>query len=199
MSAFAERRREGFSMSRTTWIRLGSLAAIVGGTISALIAAAGLALAMLYLLDERLWLGVATFPFQLVQWEAAPAVWILYLLRTGRLADARGEPWRGTRVGRHHRRRHGRAAHRRRQRDLGRASLFSGGRVRLDPQLQFLRSEPLCRAEFGRTTSRRTRLCPRHGPLLDRRTTTTRAAPAQCPATHRGGACAAERRQQIIA
>src|SRR5262245_63071584 len=50
-SAFAERRHEGVHMSRLRWIQLGSLAGLVGGSTTALVAALGLMISVLPLLD----------------------------------------------------------------------------------------------------------------------------------------------------
>jgi hypothetical protein len=78
-SALAERRREEVHMSRTAWIRLGSLAAIIGGVIATVFAALGLTVAIAQLLDENSPLGLALFPVHVVSW-GAPALLVLYVL-----------------------------------------------------------------------------------------------------------------------
>ncbi len=79
VSALAERRREEVHMSRTAWIRLGSLAAIIGGVIATVFAALGLTVAIAQLLDENSPLGLALFPVHVVSW-GAPALLVLYVL-----------------------------------------------------------------------------------------------------------------------
>jgi hypothetical protein len=79
-SALAERRRQEFRMSRTVWIRLGSLAAIVGGITAALFAAFGLVMSGAQLLDLASPLARDIFPFQVTVWEAAPVLSAPYLL-----------------------------------------------------------------------------------------------------------------------
>jgi hypothetical protein len=79
VSALAERRREEVHMSRTSWIRLGSLAAIIGGVIATVFAALGLTVAIAQLLDENSPLGLALFPVHVVSW-GAPALLVLYVL-----------------------------------------------------------------------------------------------------------------------
>jgi hypothetical protein len=80
VSALAERRREEVHMSRTFWVRLGSLAGIVGGVTAALFAALDLVLAVFQLMDENSPLGLAIFPVQVATGRAVPALWLLYLL-----------------------------------------------------------------------------------------------------------------------
>ena len=83
-------------MSRTGWIRLGSLAALIGGSIAALFAGVDLTRAIAQLLDQQSSLGLALFRVWGVT-EAAPALWLLYVValiglqvrgsgRAGRLA-----------------------------------------------------------------------------------------------------------------
>jgi hypothetical protein len=79
-SALAERRRQEFRMSRTVWVRLGSLAAIVGGTTAALFAAFGLVLTEAQLLDMKESFVSSIAHFQYTVWEATPVVSALYLL-----------------------------------------------------------------------------------------------------------------------
>jgi len=67
-------------MSRTVWVRLGSLAAIVGGTTAALFAVFGLVMAGTQLLDAESPFARSIFPFQVTVWEATPVVSALYLL-----------------------------------------------------------------------------------------------------------------------
>jgi hypothetical protein len=66
-------------MSHTAWIRLGSLAALIGGSIAALFAGVDLTRAILQLLDQQSSLGLALFHVWGVT-EAAPALWLLYVL-----------------------------------------------------------------------------------------------------------------------
>jgi hypothetical protein len=79
-SALAERRRQEIRMSRTVWIRLGSLAAIVGGTMAALFALFGLVMGGALLLDPTSPLARDSFPFQVKVREASPVVSALNLL-----------------------------------------------------------------------------------------------------------------------
>jgi hypothetical protein len=79
-SALAERRRQEFGMSRTVWVRLGSLAAIVGGTTAALFAVFGSVMAEAQALDPASPLARNIFPFQVILWEATSVVSALYLL-----------------------------------------------------------------------------------------------------------------------
>jgi hypothetical protein len=79
-SALAERRRQEFRMSRSMWIRLGSLAATVGGTTAALFALFGLVMGGAHVLNLTSPLALDTFPVQVKMWEAAPVVSALYLL-----------------------------------------------------------------------------------------------------------------------
>ncbi len=79
VSALAERRREEVHMSRTSWIRLGSLVAIIGGVIATVFAALSLTVAIAQLLDENSPLGVALFPVHVVSW-GAPALVVFYVL-----------------------------------------------------------------------------------------------------------------------
>ena len=53
ISAAAERRHGEVHMSRTFWIRLGSLAGIVGGIIAAIVAVLALVMSVLRLLDQQ--------------------------------------------------------------------------------------------------------------------------------------------------
>ena len=66
-------------MSRTAWIRWGSLAALIGGSIAALFAGVNLTRAIAQLLDQQSSLGLALFRVWGVT-EAAPALWLLYVL-----------------------------------------------------------------------------------------------------------------------
>jgi len=79
MSALAERRREEVHMSRTSWIRLGSLAAIISGVIATVFVALSLTVAIAQLLDENSSLGVALFPVHVVSW-GAPALVVFDVL-----------------------------------------------------------------------------------------------------------------------
>lgn len=79
VSALAERRQEELHMTRMHWIRLGSLAAIIGGGIAAVFAALSLTIAIAQLLDENSPLGLALFPVHIVSW-GAPALALLYVL-----------------------------------------------------------------------------------------------------------------------
>lgn len=79
VSAFAERRREELHMARMFWIRLGSLAAIIGGSIAAVFAALSLTTAVAQLLDENSALGILLFPTHIVSW-GTPALTLLYVL-----------------------------------------------------------------------------------------------------------------------
>jgi hypothetical protein len=80
VSALKERRQEGVHMSRTFWIRLGSLAALIGGITGALLAGLDLALATLQLLDENSSLGLALFPVQVAATRTTPVLWLLFVL-----------------------------------------------------------------------------------------------------------------------
>jgi hypothetical protein len=75
-----ERRQEEIPMSRTGWIRLGSLAALVGGSIAVFFAGLDLMLATAQLLDEQSPLGLALFRVQVATTEAAPVLWLFFLL-----------------------------------------------------------------------------------------------------------------------
>ena len=67
-------------MSRTGWVRLGSLAAIVGGVTAVLFSTLALAIATLQLMDEKSPLGLALFPAQVIASQATPALWLLFVL-----------------------------------------------------------------------------------------------------------------------
>ena len=79
VSALAERRREELHMTRTAWIRLGSLSAIIGGGIATIFAALDLTIDIAQLLDENSSLGLALFPVHIVSWGASALV-LLYVL-----------------------------------------------------------------------------------------------------------------------
>ncbi len=79
VSALAERRREELHMTRTLWIRVGSLSAIIGGGIAAVFAGMSLASAIALLLDENSTLGPAIFQAHIVTW-GAPALTVFYVL-----------------------------------------------------------------------------------------------------------------------
>lgn len=79
VSALAEHRQKEFAMTRTRWIQLGSLAAIIGGGIATLFAGLSLTIAIAQLLDENSPLGLALFPIHIVSW-GAPALVLLYVL-----------------------------------------------------------------------------------------------------------------------
>ena len=79
VSALAERRREEIQMTHTRWIWLGSLAAIIGGAVAAVLAATGLTVAIAQLLDENSSIGLTLFPVRIVSW-GAPALVIFYVL-----------------------------------------------------------------------------------------------------------------------
>ncbi|HEY7094716.1 MAG TPA: hypothetical protein VH393_16150 [Ktedonobacterales bacterium] len=101
-SALAERRQQEMHMSRTAWVRLGSLAAMVGGSTAAIFALVGLVLAEAQLLAPDSPVARDLFAFQLTVWqvtgwEVAPVVWVLYLLALIGLA-VRGAS-RGTALG----------------------------------------------------------------------------------------------------
>lgn len=79
VSALAERRRKELHMTRTHWIRVGSLSAIIGGGIATIFAALDLTVAIAQLLDENSSVGLAIFPVHIVSW-GAPALVLLYVL-----------------------------------------------------------------------------------------------------------------------
>jgi hypothetical protein len=79
VSALAERRREELHMTRTLWIRIGSLSAIIGGGIATIFAGLSLTSAVAQLLDENSSLGLALFPVHIVSWGASALV-LLYVL-----------------------------------------------------------------------------------------------------------------------
>ncbi len=79
VSALAEHRREELHMTRTHWIRLGSLSAIIGGAIATIFAALDLTVAIAQLLDENSSVGLVIFPVHIVSW-GAPALVLLYVL-----------------------------------------------------------------------------------------------------------------------
>lgn len=95
VSALAERRREEFRMSRTAWIRLGSVAAIVGGVMAALVQIPYI-IQILYSLDDP-YEYVQEPPFAPLQdklWAATPAIWLLFALALIGLRVC-GEGWIG--------------------------------------------------------------------------------------------------------
>ena len=80
VSALKERRQEEVHMSRLSWIRLGSLAALIGGSVGALSAGLALVLATAQLLDEQSSLALAVFPVQVAVSRAGPVLWLLFVL-----------------------------------------------------------------------------------------------------------------------
>jgi hypothetical protein len=79
VSALAERRREELHMTRTLWIRLGSLAAIVGGGIATIFAGIDLIYSTNPSLYQHETLGSAMVSVQVVEW-VAPALALLFVL-----------------------------------------------------------------------------------------------------------------------
>jgi len=79
VSALAERRQEELHMTRTLWIRVGSLSAIIGGGLATIFAALDLTIDIAQLLDENSSLGLALFPVHIVSWGASALV-LLYVL-----------------------------------------------------------------------------------------------------------------------
>lgn len=79
VSALAERRQEEWHMTRTHWIRLGSLAAIVGGAVATLFVGLDLIIAIAQLLDEKSLVGLTLFPVHIVSW-ASPTLILFYIL-----------------------------------------------------------------------------------------------------------------------
>ncbi len=65
-------------MSRTSWIRLGSLAAIISGAIATLFASLSLTVAIAQILAQNLPLGVDLFPVSVVSWGGQVLV-VLYI------------------------------------------------------------------------------------------------------------------------
>lgn len=76
VSALAERRQEELHMTRTLWIRLGSLAAIIGSIVPALVSALILSIALVNLLAPHMSLRLDT-PYE-IDW-AYIAQWILFV------------------------------------------------------------------------------------------------------------------------
>jgi hypothetical protein len=79
VNALEEHRQKELAMTRTRWIRLGSLAAIIGGAIATLFAGLGLTITIAQLLDENSPLGLALFPVHIVSW-GAPALALFFVL-----------------------------------------------------------------------------------------------------------------------
>jgi hypothetical protein len=83
VSALAERRREELPMTRTTWIRLGSLAAIIGGITIALLQIPNTVIAVNMLLTRegliQIQLHAGTY-FQREVWSTTPVIWLLFVL-----------------------------------------------------------------------------------------------------------------------
>ncbi len=79
VNALAEHRQKEFVMTRMFWVRLGSLAAIIGGATGAILAGLSLTSAVAQLLDENSPLGPAIFQAHTIMW-GAPSLVLLYLL-----------------------------------------------------------------------------------------------------------------------
>jgi hypothetical protein len=79
VSALAERRREELHMTRTAWIRLGSLSAIVGGGIATIFAGINLIYSINPSLAQHKTLGSAMVSVQFVAWTT-PALTLLFVL-----------------------------------------------------------------------------------------------------------------------
>ncbi|HEU4781928.1 MAG TPA: hypothetical protein VFS83_01180 [Ktedonobacterales bacterium] len=79
VSALAERRREELHMTRTLWIRVGSLAAIIGGGIATIFAGISLIYSTNPSLNQHETLGSSMVSVQFVAW-VAPALALLFVL-----------------------------------------------------------------------------------------------------------------------
>jgi hypothetical protein len=79
VSALAERRQKELHMTHTVWIRLGSLAAIIGGGMAAVFAGIDLIYSTNPSLNQHETLGSAMVSVQFVAW-AAPALALLFVL-----------------------------------------------------------------------------------------------------------------------
>jgi hypothetical protein len=79
VSALAERRREEMHMSRTAWIRLGSLAAIIGGVTAVLLQIPNIAVIMTSY-SGRIVSPIESLYLQREAWEATPVLWLLIVL-----------------------------------------------------------------------------------------------------------------------
>jgi hypothetical protein len=80
VSAVAERRQEEIRMSRAFWVRLGSLAGVIGGIIAGLSAAVALVVSVSQLLDQHSLLGFTLFPLQFAPQRLAPVLMLLFVL-----------------------------------------------------------------------------------------------------------------------
>lgn len=80
VSAFAERRQEEVHMSRTFWIRLGSIAGVFGGLLTFLATALQLTLSVLQLHNANSSLGLTLFPYAFTIDRAMPALLLFYVL-----------------------------------------------------------------------------------------------------------------------
>lgn len=80
VNAVAERRRQEVHMSRVFWMRVGSLAGVLGGALAFLTAALGIVVGALQLQDSHSSLGLSLFQVQFATERLAPSLALLFVL-----------------------------------------------------------------------------------------------------------------------